>query len=44
MARTLFNFGWEFCKKPLGTSLFAVLEDNDFSPVELPHDWLIFNL
>jgi beta-galactosidase len=43
MARTLFNFGWEFCKKPLGTSLFAVLEDNDFSPVELPHDWLIFN-
>lgn len=43
MNRKLFNFGWEFCKKPLGTSLAAVLKDNDFYPVELPHDWLIFN-
>lgn len=43
MEHILFNFGWEFCKKPLGTSLFAVLEDNSFSPVELPHDWLIFD-
>lgn len=43
MNRKLFNFGWEFCKKPLGISLAAVLKDNDFSPVELPHDWLIFN-
>lgn len=41
--KQLFNFGWEFCKKPLGTSLPAVLKDNDFSPVELPHDWLIYN-
>lgn len=40
---TLFNFGWEFCKKPLGTSLSTVLNDNSFTPVELPHDWLIFN-
>lgn len=43
MNRKLFNFGWEFCKKPLGTSLAAVLKDNDFYPVELPHDWLIFH-
>ena len=43
MNRKLFNFGWEFCKKPLGTSLDAVLKDNDFYAVELPHDWLIFD-
>lgn len=43
MHRTLFNFGWEFCQKPLGTPLTAVLNDNDFYAVELPHDWLIFD-
>lgn len=41
--KKLFNYGWEFCKKPLGTPLAAVLEDDGFSPVELPHDWLIGN-
>lgn len=43
MKKELFNSGWEFCKKPLGISLPAVLADNDFTPVELPHDFLIFN-
>lgn len=43
MKNELFNTGWEFCKKPLGTSLTAVCRDNSFTPVELPHDWLIYN-
>ncbi len=44
MHRTLFNFGWEFCQKPLGTPLTAITDNNNnFSPIEIPHDWLIFN-
>ena len=38
----LFNDGWSFQKRPL----FSTLETLDFSaftPVEIPHDWLIFN-
>lgn len=43
MKKELFNTGWGFCKKPLGTSLPAVILDHDFTAVEIPHDWLIFN-
>ena len=32
MKNELFNTGWEFCKKPLGTSLTAVCRDNSFTP------------
>lgn len=39
--RTLFNDNWNFSKTPAGSS------DDDweyeFSPVHIPHDWLIYN-
>ncbi|MDQ0253176.1 beta-galactosidase/beta-glucuronidase [Evansella vedderi] len=38
--RILFNEGWEFAKSSLEVSDVDVLE---FEPVDLPHDWLIYN-
>ena len=40
----LFNDGWNFSKQPLGKS-FEEMQKNvsEFSPVEIPHDWLIYN-
>ena len=35
------NDGWEFAKLPLGSSLTDA-EKADFQPVDLPHDWLIW--
>lgn len=36
----LFNDGWEFAKSDLETTDWRGL---DFSPVDLPHDWLIYD-
>jgi beta-galactosidase len=36
----LFNHGWLFQKTPLHTT--TVVQEN-FQPVEIPHDWLIYN-
>ncbi len=41
--KLLFTTGWSFCKKPLGTTLDELQSDTSFAPVELPHDWLIYN-
>ena len=38
--KILFNDGWEFAKSGLGVSSPEGLE---FQPVDLPHDWLIYN-
>ncbi len=42
--KRLWNDGWEFCEKPLGSQeegLFA--ETEDWQAVDLPHDWLIYD-
>ncbi|MDQ6419561.1 glycoside hydrolase family 2 TIM barrel-domain containing protein [Paenibacillus sp. LHD-117] len=39
-AKTLFNDGWEFAKSGLDA---ADCEGLSFEPVDLPHDWLIYN-
>ena len=38
--KILMNDGWLFAKLPAG-STHADAETADFSPVDLPHDWLI---
>ena len=38
--KILFNDGWEFAKSSLDVTDSSVL---DFMPVDLPHDWLIYN-
>lgn len=38
--KTLFNDGWEFAKSGLQTTEYAGLS---FEPVDIPHDWLIYN-
>ena len=40
----LWTDGWTFLKTPLGVSLEDVkARKKEFQPVELPHDWLIYN-
>ena len=41
---TLWTDGWEFLKVPLGTGYEdACAHKKEFAPVELPHDWLIYD-
>lgn len=41
--KKLFNDGWEFSKQPLHTSYDEMqTRENTFTPVGLPHDWLIY--
>lgn len=40
----LFNDGWEFSRQPLHTTFSEMKErEQMFSPVGLPHDWLIYD-
>ena len=42
--KQLFNHGWYFSKHKLGTSLDCICSaDTVWTPVELPHDWLIYD-
>lgn len=42
--KQLFNDGWEFCKQSLGTTLEEINRNEVlFEPVDIPHDWLIYN-
>lgn len=42
--KQLFLAGWSFCLTPLGTGLSELHKYRDFfSPVKLPHDWLIYD-
>ena len=38
--KILFNDGWEFAKSDLGVTEIDALK---FEPVDIPHDWLIYN-
>jgi beta-galactosidase len=38
--KVLFNKGWEFAKSELGVT---TAEGLSFQPVDIPHDWLIYN-
>ncbi len=39
MNRTLFTDGWKFALKNIG----EIPSNEDFSPVDIPHDWLVWN-
>lgn len=40
----LFNDGWRFSKQPVGTTWEEIPDkEQAFAPVDLPHDWLIYN-
>ena len=42
--KALFNDNWQFIKMPVHSSLEELLKSEaNFSPVSLPHDWLIYN-
>ncbi len=42
--RSLWNNGWQFSEKPLGTPKEQVLMENaGWQSVDLPHDWLIYD-
>lgn len=42
--RILFNDNWSFLKTELGTELSDIqTRKGDFRPVDLPHDWLIYD-
>lgn len=42
--RTLFNDNWGFLKTELGTELSDIRgRIGEFRPVDLPHDWLIYD-
>ena len=40
--RILLNDGWEFLKMPLNSTLQEVVVSRQWSRVDLPHDWLIW--
>lgn len=40
--KVLFNDGWEFAKSGLNTDIDD-MDSLDFEPVDIPHDWLIYN-
>ena len=41
--KRLFNDNWSFCKFPLETPLDEIFGASDWIPVDLPHDWMIYD-
>ena len=41
--RKLFCDGWSFREAPLGSSYDDVIAEGGFVPVEIPHDWMIYD-
>lgn len=41
--KQLFNDNWSFCKFPLETPMEQILNADNFTPVDLPHDWMIYD-
>ncbi|MDE7008560.1 MAG: hypothetical protein K2P07_10440, partial [Lachnospiraceae bacterium] len=42
--RTLWNEGWSFLRTKNGTEFTdALCREQDFAPVDIPHDWLIYD-
>lgn len=39
----LFNDAWSFCKFPLEITLDEIFSSDSWEPVDLPHDWMIYN-
>ena len=40
--KKLLNDGWEFLKLSPGSSLETATQSNGWKPVDIPHDWLIW--
>lgn len=40
--KTLFNNGWLFAKTAVGTD-FSAIKSLSFKPIDIPHDWLIYD-
>lgn len=41
--RTLFNDNWFFHKEPLDTETDVFFQTDDWQPVDIPHDWMIYD-
>ncbi|MCM1245887.1 MAG: DUF4982 domain-containing protein [Roseburia sp.] len=41
--KQLFNDNWSFCKFPLDTPMEQIMNADGFTPVDLPHDWMIYD-
>lgn len=41
--KQLFNDNWSFCKFPLTVSLEDIFAASGWDPVDLPHDWMIYD-
>jgi hypothetical protein len=41
--KKLFNDKWSFCKFPLDTPVENIFQSEDWKPVDVPHDWMIYN-
>ena len=41
--KQLFNTGWFFRKVPLGSGFDILRNGNDWIPVDIPHDWMIYD-
>lgn len=41
--KQLFNDRWSFCKFPLDTPMENIFHTSDWTPVDIPHDWMIYD-
>lgn len=41
--KRLFNDNWSFRKFPLETPMDEIFRASDWTPVDLPHDWMIYD-
>ncbi|MCH5251786.1 MAG: DUF4982 domain-containing protein [Lachnospiraceae bacterium] len=41
--KQLFNNNWYFHKEPLDTPIEAFYQTEDWQPVDIPHDWMIYD-
>lgn len=41
--KQLFNDNWLFMKQPLKTDISVFFESSDWKPVDIPHDWMIYD-
>ncbi len=42
--KQLFNDNWTFLKRPYGTDLSDFMKSSEWIPVDLPHDWMIYDV
>ncbi len=41
--KTLFCDGWSFCEAPVGAEYENIMREGNFAPVEIPHDYMIYD-